>query len=71
MSCDEALTLVERIRRSKSGLSAKELAAILGCTSRNIQAKAKSGKIPSYRVFGAVKFDPVCTADWLQRRQIA
>jgi excisionase family DNA binding protein len=60
------LDLVERIRRSKSGLSAEQLAGMLGCTPRNIQKKAKAGKMPSYRIGGSVKFDPVRTADWLQ-----
>jgi excisionase family DNA binding protein len=64
-------TLVDRLLRRRSALSAKELAEMLGCTSRNIQARAKRGKIPNYRVGGMVRFDPVITADWLQRSQVA
>ena len=66
----EPLDLVERIRRSKSALTAKQLAELLGCTSRNIQKKAKAGKIPSYRLDGDVKFDPVRVADWLQSKSM-
>jgi excisionase family DNA binding protein len=66
----EPLDLVERIRRSKSALTAEQLAGLLGCTSGNIYRKAKRGKIPSYRIGGAVKFDPVRTADWLQNQSM-
>jgi predicted DNA-binding transcriptional regulator AlpA len=64
---DERLTLVDRIRRSQSALSANELASLLGCTSCAIQAKAKRKKIPSYCAFGSVRFDPVLIADWVER----
>jgi excisionase family DNA binding protein len=65
------VNIVERIRRSTSALSVKQLALMLGFTSSNIQKQAKRGKIPSYRIGGAVRFDPVCTADWLQSKAMA
>lgn len=65
------LSIIERIRRSKSALTALQLAGMLGFTSRHIQAMAKCGKIPSYRIGGAVRFDPVHTADCLQSKAMA
>jgi excisionase family DNA binding protein len=64
-------TLVERIRLHKSALTAKDLAELLGCTVRNIHMAAKKGKIPSYRVGGSVRFDPVETAEWLATCKVA
>lgn len=68
---DEGLTIVERLRRYKKAMSPKRLAMEMDCTPRNLQAKAKVGKIPSYRFFGAIKFDPVVIADWLESKRVA
>lgn len=40
-------------------LSAKEVAALLGLSSRKVYAMASSGQLPSYRFGDAVRFDPV------------
>lgn len=65
---ERPLSIVERIRRSKSALSAKQLAEVMGCAESNITKKAKAGKIPCYRFGGSIKFDPVVTADWLENQ---
>ena len=62
------LDLVGQIRNQKSALSARKLAEILSCTSSYILKSAKAGKIPSYRIGGMVRFDPIHTADWLETK---
>jgi excisionase family DNA binding protein len=62
------LNLVERLRCTKSALSAQELAKILNCTARYILKSAKAGNIPCYRIGGMVRFDPVIVAEWLNTR---
>ena len=64
------LDFVERIRRSKSGLSVQQLAELLGRDPSGIYKKAKQGKIPSYKLVGSIVFDPVRTADWLQSQSM-
>jgi hypothetical protein len=60
------LDLAERIEQSEGALSAKDLAVFLNSTASNMLKRAKAGKIPSYRIGGSVKFDPVLTAIWLR-----
>ena len=65
---ETTLDLVSQIRSQKSALSAGKLAEILSCTSSYILKSAKAGKIPSYRIGGMVRFDPIRTADWLESK---
>jgi len=64
------LDLASRIEKHESALSAQELAKFLNCTRSHVLKRAKSGKIPSYRIGGMVRFDPAITADWLRSRRV-
>ncbi len=67
---DDRRDLPTRIRQFRRALSAKQLAELLGTTASNILKKAKAGRMPSYRLFGSVKFDPAITAAWLEEQAI-
>lgn len=68
---DNRQSIVEIIMARKSAWDAQGLAKLLDTTSSNILRKAKLGQIPSYRVFGSVKFDPVSVGRWLESTKIA
>jgi excisionase family DNA binding protein len=46
-----------------------EIAKLLGVTPQQIYKMAASGRIPSFRISGSVRFDPGDVADWLQAKQ--
>jgi excisionase family DNA binding protein len=58
--------LPTRLRRFKKAISATTLADLLDFTTSHVLKMAKKRKIPSYRLGGAVKFDPIRVADWLE-----
>jgi len=51
-------------RRHKA-MTADELAKILNVSRLTILRRAKRGTIPSFRVGGAVRFDPANVSKWL------
>jgi len=59
-------TVPERLRKMKGGISAKQLAPILGVSAVTLYRMAERKGIPSYRVGTALKFDPTAIADWLE-----
>ncbi len=62
--------LVDRIARRKSALTAAEVAVLLACSYAHVCKMAKQGRIPSYRIGGMVRFDPVALSSWLQSRSM-
>jgi hypothetical protein len=65
------LDIPARLRQRDNAMSAQELAAVLSCTPSNVLKKAKKGRIPSFRLDGLIRFDPVHIADWLQANSVA
>jgi len=57
--------IASHIREHRSAWTAEELAELLNFNVKHIYRLAKLGRMPSYRVGGAVRFDPQATADWL------
>jgi excisionase family DNA binding protein len=64
---DNARVLAE-LESQAHALKAKEVAALLGVTAQHIYKLAAQQQIPSFRVGGAVRFDPAEVADWLRRK---
>ncbi len=64
----EAQDIPSQLRKFKKAISAARLADLLDFSVSHILKQAKHGKIPSYRLGGAVKFDPIRVADWLEAR---
>ena len=64
----QSISLPDRIASIKRALKAEELAEILNVSKVTIFKRAKAGRIPSFRIGTAVRFDPKSVADWLRRQ---
>jgi excisionase family DNA binding protein len=61
---------VVEILKSKTGaLKVAEVAELFGVTPQHIYKMAASGRIPSFRISGSVRFDPDELAAWLKEKQ--
>jgi len=63
-----ATDLIHRLQEGKTALKARDLAQLFGVTQQHIYKLAAKGVMPSFRVGGAVRFDPAVVADWLKKR---
>jgi excisionase family DNA binding protein len=63
-------SVVETIRSRQKAMGAKDVADLLGMTRKHILKLAKEQRMPSYRLGGAVRFDPGKVADWLESRSV-
>jgi excisionase family DNA binding protein len=66
----ETLTLTKKIARgAKGALTAKQLAEMLNISPKTIFKLAKAGRIPSFRIGTAVRFDGRLVIDWLRKQR--
>lgn len=63
------MTLIEKLESRSGALKAGELAVLFDVTAQHIYKMAARGSIPSFRVAGAVRFDPQEVARWLRKKQ--
>lgn len=63
---DYTLDIPSRIERSRKVLTVKQLAEFVSLSSKQIYELVSKGHIPSYRIAGAIRFDPRRTAEWLR-----
>jgi excisionase family DNA binding protein len=61
------MSLVETLERQTKVLRAKDVARLFEVTPQHIYKMAASGRIPSFRVAGAIRFDPQELANWLRK----
>jgi excisionase family DNA binding protein len=61
------MSLVDLILLKPRALTVREVATLLHLSERQIYKLAAAHRIPSFRICGSVRFDPVTTADWLQQ----
>jgi len=64
------MKLVETLKSRTGALKVAEVAKLFGVTPQHIYKMAASGRIPSFRISGSVRFDPDEIATWLQQRQV-
>jgi excisionase family DNA binding protein len=62
--------IIEKLLSHDKALTIKELAPILGVSTRTLQRKADKREIPYVR-FAGIKFDPVQVARWWQTKYIS
>lgn len=62
-----AQTLADQMEGIDHALTAGELAERLQVTPTMIRKLAREGRLPSFRVGTAVRFDPKLVAAWLRR----
>jgi excisionase family DNA binding protein len=63
------MKLVETLKSRSGALRVAEVAELLSVTPQHIYKMAASGRIPSFRISGAVRFDPDDVAAWLKEKQ--
>ena len=61
------MSIIEMLERQTKVLRARDVARIFEVTPQHIYKMAASGKIPSFRVAGAIRFDPQELANWLRK----
>ena len=61
-------TISETLAEMKGAITAEPLARLLGMSRITIYKLAKAGRIPSFRIGSAVRFDPSAVARWLEAR---
>ncbi len=62
------MKLLDMLSRRTSALKVAEVAEMFGVTQQHIYKMAASGQLPSFRIAGAVRFDPEDLAQWLKRK---
>jgi len=62
------LNLIEELESRRGGIKVADLAGILGVDDKHIYRLAARGQIPSFRIGGAVRFDPQEVAEWLRAK---
>jgi excisionase family DNA binding protein len=70
-SADTGHTLQERLRALTGCVSAPMIANLLGLSRITVYKKASAGDIPCLRIGGAVRFDPVMIARWLDDNEVS
>jgi excisionase family DNA binding protein len=63
---DDARSLPQRIERMKRAMTAGEIAGFLAVSPITVYKMAKAGRMPSFRIGSAVRFDPRAVAEWLR-----
>jgi excisionase family DNA binding protein len=63
-------SLIQTIRSRRTAWKADELADLLAMSQKHILKLAKDQRIPSYRLGGAVRFDPGAVANWLEEKHV-
>ena len=66
MDDDFNLDIPGRIERRRKALTVKEVAELIHLSGKQIYELVGRGHIPSYRIAGAIRFDPLRTANWLR-----
>jgi excisionase family DNA binding protein len=67
---EPAINMAAEIAERKTALTAAEVATLLACSYPHVCKMAKRGRIPSLRIGGMVRFDPVALSNWLQGRAV-
>ena len=60
------LDLPAQLESRRKAITVPELADALQLSTKQIYQLVSKGHIPSYRIAGSIRFDPVSTAKWLR-----
>jgi excisionase family DNA binding protein len=63
------MRLIELLEKRTGAMKVSEVAKVLGVSPQQIYKMAASGTIPSFRISGAIRFDPGEVADWLKKKR--
>ncbi len=62
------MNLIEQLEARRGAMKVTELCELLGVDDKHIYRMAARGALPSFRVGGAVRFDPQEVAKWLRSK---
>jgi excisionase family DNA binding protein len=62
------VNLVEQLEARNGAMKVSELSELLGVDDKHVYRMAARGRLPSFRVGGAVRFDPQEVANWLRSK---
>ena len=60
------MNLIEKLESRSGAMKVSELCELLGVDDKHVYRMAARGKLPSFHVGGAVRFDPQEVANWLR-----
>lgn len=63
-------SLITVLSRRKELMSIPELAKLLRVSAKSLYRYADKGNLPTVRIGGSVRVDPVHVARWLRERQV-
>jgi excisionase family DNA binding protein len=61
-----SLNLIEELESRHGAMKVSDLTELLGVDDKHIYRMAARGQLPSFRIGGAVRFDPQEVAKWLR-----
>ena len=61
-----SLNLIQELEARHGAMKVSDLTELLGVDDKHIYRMAARGQLPSFRVGGAVRFDPQEVANWLR-----
>lgn len=59
-----------QLRATRRPLTVRQAAEALGLHEQTVYKWSRTGRIPTLRIGGALRFDPSLLADWLENRQL-
>lgn len=62
------MNLVEQLEARNGAMKVSELSELLGVDDKHVYRMAARGRLPSFHVGGAVRFDPQEVANWLRSK---
>jgi excisionase family DNA binding protein len=62
------VNLVEQLEARSGAMKVSELSQLLGVDDKHVYRMAARGRLPSFHVGGAVRFDPHEVANWLRSK---
>ena len=62
------LNLIQELEARRGAIKVSDLTELLGVDDKHIYRMAARGQLPSFRIGGAVRFDPQEVANWLRTK---
>jgi excisionase family DNA binding protein len=63
------MTLIELLESKDEALNVQQVAELLGISKKKVYQMAATGKLPSFRIGKAVRFDAQDLAEWLRKKK--
>ena len=63
------MSLIAQLEKETRVLRARDVARLFQVTPQHVYKMAAAGRLPSFRLAGAIRFDPHELANWLRRAE--